>query len=136
MERSKPLPKFKELFIVDGEKRPLQCGKHPQLIRGPFDSRQRGANGFDFFAAVKRLPPDEQMWNPASLNRIDIEACHVFAEACESSKQERDVTRLEGNLLFVAVGLTLRDVPAVPPVGQPRDKRTKRIRRRHLDCPR
>src|SRR4029453_4718533 len=101
-------------------------------IVGPFNGRQRGANGFHLFATVKRLPPDEQMRNAASFNRIDIEARHVLAEARESSKQKRDVTRLEWNRPFISGGLTLRHLPAVPLVGQPRDKSTNRVGQRHL----
>ena len=51
--------------------------------------------GLDLLAAVKRLAADEQVRNAARLDRVDVRARDVLAEADEPAEQDRDVPRLE-----------------------------------------
>src|SRR5437763_14243475 len=104
------MTEFHELLIVDREERALERRKHRQLIVGPFDGRERRANRLDFLAAVKRLAADEQVGNTTRLDRVDVLAGDVLAEAHEAPEQDRDMARLKRHSGLGAVGLRLADL--------------------------
>ena len=59
-------------LVVDREQRAAQRREHRQLVVGPLDRRQRGANRLDLLAVVKRLAADEQVRHAARLERVDV----------------------------------------------------------------
>ena len=113
MKRAEAVPELEQLLVVDREERSLQRREHRQLVVGPFDRGERGADRLDFLAAVKRLAADQQMRDAARLDRVDVAARDVLAEADEAAEQQRDVPRLERHAPLGAVGLPLGDLPAV-----------------------
>src|SRR5262249_58619312 len=110
-ERQRPerMPVLEQELIVYRKERTFQRREHRQLVVGPLDRGERRANRLDFLAAVKRLAADEQVRHTARLERIDVFARDVFAEADESAEEEGDVPRLQPLLCFRSVGLLFRD---------------------------
>ena len=106
------MAELEQVLVVDREQRSLQRREHRQLVVRPLDRGERGADRFDFFAAVKRLAADQQMRNAARLDRVDVGAGDVLAEADEAAEQHRDVPRLQRHAALGAVGLLLRHRPA------------------------
>ena len=98
---------LEQLLVVDREQRALQRREHRQLVVGPLDRGERGADGFDLLAAVKRLAADEQVRDAARLDRVDVRARDVVAEADEPAEQDRDVPRLQRHAPLGAVRLPL-----------------------------
>ncbi len=133
MEGPEPISKLQEVLVVDREERPLQRREHRQLVVGPFDGGERGTHGFHFLAAVKGLAADQQMWKAARLDRIDVGARHVVAEAHEAAEQDGHVPRLQRHIGFLAVRLPLHDAPPVRDVGDPFDEGADGIGERLFD---
>ena len=134
MKRAESLPEIQQLLVVDGEERSFQRGEHRQLIVGPFDGGERGADGFDFFPPVKRLAADQQVWNPAGLDRLEIRPRHVAIEADEAPEQYGDVLRLDRDGALVPIRQPLADRPAAA-VQEPVDERADGIGERVFDRP-
>ena len=133
MKRAESMTKFEQVLVVDREERSLQRGEDRQLVVRPLDRGQRGAHGLDFFAAVEGLAAHEEMRNAARLDRIDIAARDVFAEADEPAEQNRDVPRLDRHAALGAIGHALGDLPAVLLVDHPGDERADCIGQRFLN---
>ena len=140
MKRAEAVTELEQRLVIDGEQGSLERRKHRQLIVGPFDRGERGADRLDFLAPMKRLPADEQMRDTARFDGVHVLARDVLAEADEPAEQQRDVTRLERHSPFRAVGLPLADLPAMARLDEPRDERPDSIRqrlfnglRRHLE---
>ena len=138
MERAEAVPELDEMLVVDREERPLQRREHRQLIVRPLDGRQRRADRFHFFAAVERLAADEQMRNAARLDRVDVGARHVLAEAHEPAEQHRDVARLQRHAGLRSIRLLLESSPAALD-GEPLDEGADHVGQRRFDrlrrCP-
>ena len=135
MEGAEPMPELEQVRVVDGEERPLERRKHRQLVVGPLDRGQRGADGLDFLAAVERLAADQQVRDAARFDRVDVGARDVFAEADEPPEEHGDVPRLDRHASLGAVGAALGDRPAVRRIDQPVDERADRVGQRRLDGP-
>ena len=60
------------VLVVDREERSLQRREHRQLVVGPFDGGERRANRLDLLAVVERAAADEQVRQPARLDRVDV----------------------------------------------------------------
>ena len=88
---------LEQLFVADREQRAAQRREHRQLIVRPLDRHQRGPQRLDLVAIVKRLAADEQVLHAARLERFDVGARDVLAEAHEAAEQDADVTRLQRN---------------------------------------
>src|SRR6185295_6923467 len=93
--RREAMAVLQQMLVVDREERSFQRREDGELVIGPFDRRERRANGFDLLAAVERLAANQQMRHPAGLERIDVLARHVFAEAHEPAEQDGYVPGLE-----------------------------------------
>src|SRR5262249_53683184 len=102
---TEPVSELQQVLVVDREQRTFQRREHRQLIVRPLDRRQRGANRLNLFAAVERLPADQQMWNASGFDGVRVPPRHVLAEADESSKENRDVSGLYRHALFWPIGL-------------------------------
>src|SRR6266545_2742081 len=131
-ERMKPSAKvmvFEQLLVADAEERSTQRGKHGELIVGPLDGHQRGAQRLDLVAVVERLPADEQVLDATRFERLDVRAGDVLAVADKAPEQDADVARLQRNA-----------EPRLPPFGhrpaalmdEPVDVRTHRVWQRAL----
>src|SRR5436189_153060 len=70
-QRPEPMPVLEQQLVVDREQRAFERREDRELVVGPLDRGERRANGFDFFAAVKRLAADEQVRHAARFERID-----------------------------------------------------------------
>ena len=82
---------LEQLFFADREQRTAQRRKHRQLVFGPLDRGQRGANRIDFLALVERLAADQQVRHAARFERLDVVARDVVAEMHEAAEQQADV---------------------------------------------
>ena len=106
------------------------------------DGRQRRPHRHDLFAIVKRASADQQMRQLAGLERLDIRAGHVSAEALEAAEQQTHVTRGDrhprrgrgrcpAHVVIPGQRQPLHDAP--PALGhQPVDERPDRVRQRAL----
>ncbi len=122
---------LEELFVTDGEQRPPQCGKHRQLIVGPFNRHQRGAKRLDLFAIVEGLAADEQMSNATRFERIDVRARDVLPVADKPPKEDTDVAWLERHSCRLP---PLRDRPTAV-ANEPMNVGADRVWQRGLDLP-
>ena len=86
---------LEQLLIADREQRTPQRRKHRQLVVGPLDGRQRGAQGLDLCAIVKRPAADQQMGNAARFEGLDVGPRHVLLETDEAAEQQADMPRLD-----------------------------------------
>ena len=136
MERAEPVPELEQLLVVDREQRAFQRREHRQLVVGPLDRGERGADRLDLLAAVKRLAADEQVRNAARLDGVDVRARHVLAEADEPPEQHRDVPRLNRHPHARCRPRRVRPPASRSVVDQPGDERADRVGQRFLDRPR
>ena len=97
---------LEQLLLADGEQRAVQRGIDRQLVLGPLDGGERGADGIDFLALVEGLAADQQVRNAARFERLDVLARDVLAEVQEAPEQQADVAG--DNLSALAAG---RDCP-------------------------
>ena len=93
MEGAEAVAELEQRLVVDREERSLQRREDRQLVVGPFDRGERRANRLDLFAVVESAAADEQVRQPARLDRVDVAAGQVLAEADEAAEQDRDVPR-------------------------------------------
>src|SRR2546427_11141108 len=110
MQPTEALPVFHQLLVADGEERTLERRVHGELVVGPLDGRERRAQALDLLAQVERAAADQQMRNPARLERLDIGARDVVAERREAPEEQADVARRDRHRL--AGPLALGDLPA------------------------
>ena len=92
VKRSRDRVVLEQLFFADREQRTMQRGIDRQLVLGPLDRGQRGANRIDLLALVEGLAADQQVRNAARLERLDVLARDVLAEVQEAPEQQADVT--------------------------------------------
>src|SRR3954468_15977376 len=71
---------FEQLLVTDRKQGTAERREHRQLVVGPLDRGECGANGLDFLAIVKRLAADEDMTNAPRLERLYVRLGHVLAE--------------------------------------------------------
>ncbi len=69
MEAAVLVAKVQEGIVEHGIEAAAQDGEHAQLVIGPLDGAERGAQGADFFAQVEGLGADEQVRNAARFER-------------------------------------------------------------------
>ena len=84
---------LEQLLVANREERASQRREHRQLVVRPLDRGQRGADGFDFLALVKRSAADEHVRDAARLERLDVGARDVGLPAHETAEQKADVLR-------------------------------------------
>src|SRR5204862_8240216 len=87
---------FEQILAANREQRAAQRRKHRQLIVGPLDRGQGGAERFDFFAVVEGLAAYQDVMHAAGFERPDVGLRDVFAETEEAPEQNTDVARLDG----------------------------------------
>ena len=80
-----------QILVSDREQRAAQRREHRQLVVRPLDRRQRGADGLDLLALVEALPADEDMRNPAGIQRVHVRPRDVVSERDEAPEQHADV---------------------------------------------
>jgi hypothetical protein len=110
------LPEEEQRFVVQREERAAQRRKDTELVVGPFDRGERGAQRDNLFAVVKRSPADEDMRDAPSFEGTDVAARDVAPEAAEPAEEDRDMSRPDRRLSAVFL-----DGPAAF-VDQPMDK--------------
>ena len=123
-----------QCLVVDREQRASERREQRELIVGPFDGGERRANGRHFLALVKGSSPDEQMANPACLQRVDVRSRDIGAKGVESTKQQADVPRLDRHAsdLAAIVCPAFRDRPSAL-TNEPLDERADRIGKRAIN---
>ena len=119
MEPPESLAILDQLLVADREERALERRVHRELVVGPLHRRQRGAQALDFFAQVERAAADQQVRDPARLQRLDIRARDVRAERRETAEEQAHVARRDRHRL--AGPLALGHLPATV-LHQPRDE--------------
>ena len=82
---------FEQLFVADREEWAAQRRKHRQLIVGPLDGRQRGAQRLDFFALVEGATANEHVRNAARFEGLDVGPRDVGLPADEAPEEQTDV---------------------------------------------
>ncbi len=87
-EMMRPL---EQLLVADREERAAQRRKHRQLVVGPLDRRERGAQRLDLLALVERAAADEHVRDAARLERLDVGARDVGLPAHEAPEEQADV---------------------------------------------
>ncbi len=110
MEAAPCLAVLQELLVADGEEGTLEGAVDGQLVVGPLDGREGGAQAFDFLASVKGLAADEEVGDAASLQRLHEGARHILCEAGKAPEEETHVAR--GDWHGRAGQIALRDAPA------------------------
>ncbi len=68
-------------IVRDREQRAFQRGEKRQFVLRPFDGGERGAQGFHFFAVVKRFRTHQKMRDLAGFQRPDVIARDVAADS-------------------------------------------------------
>ena len=94
MKTADPMAVFQQLFVADRKQRAAQSGKYRQLVFGPLDSSQSGAQRLDLRAIMKRAAADQQMSNAARFESFDIRPGHVLLVADKAAEQQADMARL------------------------------------------
>src|SRR5262245_60468364 len=107
MKGSVSRAKLEQMLVVNRKQRALERCKDRQLVVRPFDRGERRADRFDLFPPVKGFAADKQMRDAARFDGVYVRPRDVFAEARESPKQNRDVTRRDRHAPFAAVGAAL-----------------------------
>ena len=85
---------LEQFLVADRKQRSAQQRKYRQLIVGPFNRHQRGAQRLDLLAVMERPAADEQVTNAARFERVDVRTRHVGAIAEEATEKQADVARL------------------------------------------
>ena len=85
---------LQQLLVADRKQRTTQGRKYRQLVFGPLDGGQRGTQGLDLRAIMKRAAADQQMGNAASFERFDVGPRHVLLETDEAAEQQADMACL------------------------------------------
>ena len=111
---------LQQLFVADRKQRTAQRCKHRQLVFRPLDGGQRGAQGLDLRAIMKRAAADQQMGNAARFERLDVGPRHVLLEADEAAEQQADMARLNRHEMLRLAGpeaprRSRRQSPLAPP---------------------
>src|SRR4030095_15087374 len=86
---------LEQLLVADGEQRPTQRREDRQLIVWPLDRHQCGSERLDLVTVVKRLAADEQVFDTACFERLDVRPRNVLTETHEAAEQDADVAGLE-----------------------------------------
>ncbi len=120
MKTADPMAILQQLFVADRKQRTPQRCKYRQLVFRPLDGGQRGAQGLDLRAIMKRAAAHQQMGNPARFERLDVGPRHVFLEANEPAEQQADMARLNRHEVLRLAG----------PKAPRRSRRQRRIHRR------
>ena len=137
VEATEAVPVCEERFVVDGEQRSAQGREDGELVIGPLDGGQRGAQRPHLFALVKRPAADQQVPNPARLERVDVGPRHVGAPTVETPEEQGDVPCIDRYaLLLGTLRSRARSLPGHGPAAlahQPVDEGADGIGEGHLD---
>ena len=123
------LPKDKERFIANREKRPSKRREDFQLVVRPFDCGQSIAKGNDLLSIMKGPPADKDVGYTSSLERADIGARNINTEVSEPTQEDSDVARPNRD------GMTVLFYIPTAFMDQPRDERSDRLGKRFVDAP-
>ena len=110
MKPPEVLPVVDQFLVADREERALERRVHRQLVVGPLHRRQRGTQAFHLLAQMERPAADQQMRNPARLERLDVRARDVVAKRRKPAEEQAHVAR--GDRHRLAGPLTLGHLPA------------------------
>src|SRR4029077_6858886 len=91
MKTPSDLPILQQLLVADREQRTTQGRKYRQLVFGPLNGGQRGTQGLDLCAIVKRAAADQEMGNAASFEGSDVGSLHVLLKTDEAAEQKADM---------------------------------------------
>ena len=97
VEAAVRVAEFQQRVVEHGAQAAAQHGKDAQLVVGPLDGAQRGAQRPDLFAPVERFRPDQQVRDAARLQRAHILLRQVGAEIREAAEENADVLRLDAD---------------------------------------
>src|SRR6185369_3049882 len=121
---------LEQLLVADGEQRPTQRREDRQLIVWPLDRHQCGSERLDLVPVVKRLAADEQVFDTACFERLDVGPRNVLTETHEAAEQDADVAGLEWNTRAGRVPLGHRPAALL---HEPIDVRAHSVRETALD---
>jgi hypothetical protein len=132
VERAEPVPELEQVLVVDGEERPLSVANTTARRRA---IRWRRAPRGSFPPSSrpwKRLAADEEMRNPSRLDRVDVGARHVVAEADEARNSTATWRGLKRHARLGPVGLFSR-TPSQPLFSAATRYRRRRVGQRSVD---
>src|ERR1043166_5923541 len=91
---------FQHLLVANRKQRAPQGCKYRQLIFRPLDGRKGRTQSLDLCAIVKGAAADQQMWNSAGFESLDVGPRHVLLETDKSAEEQTDMARLNRHPMF------------------------------------